>query len=124
MLLAATLVWTTWQLNLQKRSDLTKIEVILSTYKDLLSEAGNREERLIQLMVSKDPMTFQALTTVIPTGGYDDFKDFDPSDEGEISRIAERNPLLAEDPLNEFEQSFVTELGLDAEFFGSDEAPR
>lgn len=116
-------MWTTWQLNLQKKDDLQKIESILYTYKELLTDAGNREERLIQLMVSKDPMTFQALTTVIPTGGYDDFNDFDPSDEGEISRIAERNPLLAEDPVNEFEQSFISELGLDAEFFGSNEAP-
>lgn len=115
-------MWTTWQLNLQKKDDLQKIESILSTYKELLTDAGNREERLIQLMVSKDPMTFQALTAVVPTGGYDEFRDFDPSDEGEISRIAERNPLLAEDPLNEFEQSFVTELGLDSEFFGTDEA--
>jgi hypothetical protein len=117
-------VWTTRQQRAQQRDNLQSQLAILDNYKQLLAEAGNREERLIQLMVSKDPMTFQALTTVIPTAGYDEFQDFDPSDEGEISRIAERNPLLAEDPVNEFEQSFISELGLDAEFFGSNETSR
>jgi hypothetical protein len=65
-------------------------------------------------------MAYQAITAVTPTSGYDGFNTFDPSDEGEISRIAERNPGLAEDPVNEYEQSFITELGLDAEFFESD----
>jgi hypothetical protein len=118
------LVWTTRQQRAQQQDNLQSQLAILDNYKQLLAEAGNREERLIQLMVSKDPMTFQALTAVIPTAGYDEFQDFDPSDEGEISRIAERNPLLAEDPVNEFEQSFVSELGLDAEFFGSNETSR
>jgi len=63
-------------------------------------------------------MTFQALTAMVPTSGYDEFQDFDPSDEGEIARIEERNPLLAEDPVDEYEQSFLAELGIDAEAFG------
>jgi hypothetical protein len=63
-------------------------------------------------------MTFQALTAVTPTGGYDGFNDFDPSDAGEIARINERTPN-EEDPLNEYEQSFISELGLDSEFFES-----
>ena len=63
-------------------------------------------------------MTFQALTAVTPAGGYDGFNDFDPSDEGEIARISQRNPN-EEDPLNEYEQSFISELGLDSEFFES-----
>ena len=65
-------------------------------------------------------MTYQAISAVTPSAGYDGFETFDPSDEGEISRIAERNPALVEDPVNEYEQSFLAELGLDAEFFESD----
>lgn len=92
---------------------------ILSTYKQLLSESGSREERLSQLVASKDPMTFQALAAMTPVQGYDGFDNFDPSDEGEIARINERNPRSAEDPVDEYEQSFLTELGLDTEFFES-----
>ena len=61
-------------------------------------------------------MTFQALTAVTPVGGYDGFNDFDPSDEGEIARIKERTPN-EEDPLDEYENSFLLEAGLDDEFF-------
>jgi len=90
---------------------------ILSTYKQLLSESGNREERLSQLVASKDPMTFQALSAMTPVQGYDGFDSFDPSDEGEIARIQERikDP---EDAISDYEQSFITELGIDSEFFG------
>ena len=64
-------------------------------------------------------MTYQALAAVTPVQGYDGFDSFDPSDEGEIARIQERlkDP---EDAVSEYEQSFISELGIDAEFFGSD----
>ena len=64
-------------------------------------------------------MTFQALAAVTPVQGYDGLDSFDPSDEGEIARIQERlkDP---EDAVSEYEQSFIQELGIDAEFFGSD----
>ena len=90
---------------------------ILSTYKQLLSESGNRGERLSQLIASKDPMAFQALAAMTPVQGYDGFDSFDPSDEGEIARIQERikDP---EDAISDYEQSFITELGIDSEFFG------
>lgn len=61
-------------------------------------------------------MTFQALAAMTPVQEYDGFDDFDPSDEGEIARIQERNPGLVEDPVNEYEQSFLEEIGLGAEF--------
>jgi len=64
-------------------------------------------------------MTFQALAAMTPVQGYDGFDNFDPSDEGEIERINERNPR-SEDPVNEYEQSFLTELGVDSEFFRAD----
>ena len=72
------------------------------------------------MLAAGDVMSYQAITSVTPATGYDGFNTFDPSDDGEISRIAERNPGLVEDPVNEYEQSFLTELGLDAEFFESD----
>ena len=93
---------------------------ILSTYKQLLSESGSREERLSQLVASKDPMTFQALAAMTPVQGYDGFDNFDPSDDGEIERINDRNPQSAEDPVDEYEQSFLSELGIDGEFFRAD----
>jgi hypothetical protein len=81
-----------------------------------LQESGSREERLSQLIASKDPMTFQALAAMTPVQGYDGFDDFDPSDEGEIARITERSKN-EEDAVSEYEQSFITELGIDPEFF-------
>ena len=61
-------------------------------------------------------MTFQALAAMTPVQEYDGFENFDPSDEGEIARIQERDKNK-EDALSEYEQSFITELGIDAEFF-------
>ena len=61
-------------------------------------------------------MTFQALATTTNPSSYDGFYDFDPSDEGEIARINDRNGKQ-EDFVNEYEQSFLNEIGLDAEFF-------
>lgn len=92
---------------------------ILTTYKQLLSESGSREERLTQLIAAGDPMTYQAITAMTPVQGYDGFDSFDPSDDGEIARIQERikDP---EDAVSEYEQSFISELGIDAEFFSAD----
>jgi len=69
-------------------------------------------------------MTFQALATMTQSSSYDGFDSFDPSDEGEIARIEERSGNV-EDTLSEYEQSFfaeVAELGIEPEFFNSDEA--
>jgi hypothetical protein len=63
-------------------------------------------------------MTFQALATTTTASGYDDVSTFDPSDEGEIARIKDRTGLK-EEPVDEYERSFIAELGLDAEFFES-----
>jgi len=64
-------------------------------------------------------MTFQALSAMTPVQGYDGFNDFDPSDDGEIARIQERTGN-EEDALSEYEQSFISELGVDSEFFSAD----
>lgn len=61
-------------------------------------------------------MTFQALATTTTPSGYDGFENFDPSDEGEIARINERVGKN-EDFVNEYERSFLNELGLESEFF-------
>lgn len=61
-------------------------------------------------------MTFQALAAMTPVQGYDGFNDFDPSDDGEIARISERTGK-EEDAISEYEQSFISELGVDPEFF-------
>jgi hypothetical protein len=61
-------------------------------------------------------MTFQALSAMTPVPGYDGFDDFDPSDEGEIARITERSKN-EEDAISAYEESFITELGIDPEFF-------
>jgi hypothetical protein len=113
-------LWLLKQQRLQQASALESQKAILSTYKKLLSDAGDREERMANLLASRDAVTYQALTAVLPSSRYDDFDDFDPSDAGEISRIAERQKALDEEPLDEYEQSFATELGLDAEFFSAD----
>lgn len=85
-------------------------------HQKLLLESGSREERLAKLIASQDPMTFQALAVSDASAGYTDFNSFDPSDEGELARIAERNPAHKEEPLNEYEQSFLDELGFGPEF--------
>lgn len=61
-------------------------------------------------------MAFQALAAMTPVPGYDGFENFDPSEEGEIARITERNGN-EEDAVSDYEQSFIRELGIDSEFF-------
>jgi len=85
---------------------------ILTTYKKLLSESGSREERLAKLLAAKDAVTFQALTAVMPTDGYDEGNDFVQPAQG-----ADKELPSEEDPISEYEQQFLNELGLDAEFF-------
>lgn len=64
-------------------------------------------------------MTFQALAAMQNATGYDDGGSFDPSDEGELLRIAERDGITTEESVNEYEQSFLSEIGIDPEFFDS-----
>ena len=84
----------------------------MHTYRMLLSESGNREERLSKLLAAKDAVTFQALTTVMPIDGYDESNDF-----VQPAANADKELPSEEDPISEYEQQFLNELGLDAEFF-------
>lgn len=78
---------------------------------ELLREAGKREERLTNLLSSKDPMTYQMLTAMGTSSGYDG-PTYDPSQEAEDARIRERSPGLIEheEALNGLDQSVLTEL--------------
>ena len=84
----------------------------MHTYRMLLSESGSREERLAKLLAAKDAVTFQALTAVMPVEGYDEGNDFVQPAEG-----ADKERPSEEDPISEYEQQFLNELGLDPEFF-------
>jgi hypothetical protein len=53
---------------------------------------------------------------------YSNYQDYDPSDDAEVDRIAERNPNLAagEDiDGREAKQLFVELTGVDPEFYGN-----
>lgn len=122
VMVAALVVVTVLMLKTNKKTQELNLEsqaAILLTYQQLLENAGDREERLAQLAVAQDPMTFQALAATQTASSYDEGSNFDPSDDGELARIKERSAVLAEDPVNEYEQSFLAELGIDAEFFES-----
>jgi hypothetical protein len=92
--------------------NLESQQAILDSYQRLLTQSGNREERLAKLLAAKDAVTFQALTAVMPIDGYDESNDFvKPADDADKELPSE------EDPISEYEQQFLNELGLDAEFF-------
>lgn len=81
-----------------------------------LRASGDREERLMMLLAAKGPMEFQAMAamTTAPSG-YDAF---DPSDEGELQRIGQRNPeRVEEEGPDGYEDSFFAEVGIDPELF-------
>lgn len=64
-------------------------------------------DKTLGLVASKDPMTFQAVQAMgaIPSG-YDPAQQYDPSDEGEITRITQRG-ARGEDGLSGDEIGFL-----------------
>ena len=108
------------QTNLLSKSFQQSLSSQLSQSQQLLSEAGSRELQLSKMLMSRDPMTFQALTAVSATpSGYDE-EYFDPTPEGEISRIAARDGGSGEDELNASERAFLSEIGFDDDILGAD----
>jgi len=109
LLLAATFLWLT----LRREKE---------TQQALLSEirrSGEREERLVMLVAAKGPMEFQAMAAM--TTGPSGYDAFDPSDEGELERIGSRNPeRVEEEGPHGYEDSFLSEIGIDPELFHFD----
>jgi hypothetical protein len=67
-------------------------------------------DKAMALVGSADPLAFQQVQAMSIPSGYSDFDNFDPSDDGEIKRIKQRNPSLVEDDLNGFEESFIADV--------------
>lgn len=56
------------------------------------------------LVAASDPIAYQQIQVMGPTSGY---SDYDPSDNGESKRIAERDGQPEEDELSGFEQDIL-----------------
>lgn len=82
-------------------------------------------DKALALVGTAEPLAFQAVQVMgTPSGGYDDGEQYDPSDEAELQRIADRNPNLGEqgDDVNGLEASFLSDLadaGIDPAAFYS-----
>ena len=127
-------MFRTWQrqsLRTQATNDLrTKLLVssFTNTLSQLTQETTKQQLPLVQLadkamalVASADSLVFQAVQAMEPTTTGYDAPDFDPSDDGEIARIARRNPDLQGDDLSGFEKGILGELGIDPEFiFGGE----
>jgi hypothetical protein len=72
-------------------------------------------DKTLALVGTADPLAFQQVQAMGTPSGYDE-PEFDPSDEGEVERINQRNPNLARqgDEVNGFEQSILADLAYDA----------
>lgn len=75
-------------------------------------------DKALALAASSDALTYQAIRAVEPSGPYPDVAAYDPSDEGEIARIARRRGELNDDQEEE-PLDGLTESAL-ADFFGGD----
>lgn len=85
---------------------------LLAVHNDQQARQLAQSERLVQLARSADPMTYSALVGVTTASGYDG-PAYDPSDDAEMKRLAGEAENPIEEPLNEHEQSFLTEAGID-----------
>lgn len=78
-------------------------------------------DKAMALVATTDPLVFQQVQVMSGASEYDDANGFDPSDEGELKRIAERDGVVEqENDLNGFESSFISDLvdaGIDSDFF-------
>lgn len=84
------------QMTTDHRSSLT----VLSQSLAAVSEQSTAQQRLWSqqldklsgLLGTKDPISFQQVQAMSPTSGYDDpsVTDYDPSDTGELARLAKR----------------------------------
>lgn len=78
-------------------------------------------EKAMALVGTADPLAYQQVQAMGTLSAYDADVPYDPSDDGELDRIAARSPNLSrEEDVNGFESAFVTDLadaGLDGAFF-------
>lgn len=88
----------------------------------LIEQNGKSLQSLVELnsksqalVAAKDPLAYQAIQVMGSAHGYSGFENFDPSDEAEVQRIAERHGEKEDEP-DAFERSFIDELGVDGEF--------
>jgi hypothetical protein len=91
-------------------------------YTKILAHHLQLTDKAMGLLVSTDPLTFQAVQAMTPDAGYDPDEQFDPSDEAENERIRSRNPNLGGegDGLSGYETAFLAEeFGIDPSLLGS-----
>lgn len=69
-------------------------------------------DKALALVATSDPVAFQQVQVMGTPTSSDDGEVYDPSDEGEIARIALRNQYLSEqgDDVNAFEHSLIGDL--------------
>jgi len=79
-------------------------------------------EKAQALVASSDPLVYQQIQAMNQSLDYSGYQDYDPSDEAEAERIANRNPNLAagEDVDGQDARQLFAELtGTDPEFYGN-----
>lgn len=108
------------------RSFSSLMEASAAQYAQATVAQTEATERLVDkamaLAATTDPLSFQSVQAMGTTLSAYDETGFDPSDEGEIARINQRNPGRGEDELNGSEAQYLADL-FDApgnEFFGAD----
>jgi len=82
-----------------RKRDKKLIESLLSnqttlsqTYSEVTREQIGVNERLTALVAAKDVLSYQGIVTMQPDDQYTNGEVFDPSDEAEAERLAERDP--------------------------------
>jgi hypothetical protein len=115
LLFLAASVLTTWLLS---RAQSRSLQAVSSSFQATALRALESADRALQLAASSDALTYQAIRAVEPERLHTEGV-YDPSEEGEIRRIAERRGALTDDPdLDEDELDDVTASALD-DFFGA-----
>lgn len=79
-------------------------------YGEIVAGQNRLVSKAMSVSASGDPMTFQMIEAMTPDSGYSDpVEQFDPSDAGEVERIAARKPDERED-LNGLEADILASL--------------
>ena len=97
------------------RGSTRSLALVTTEHQKVMKDQATLLDKALALVATSDPVSFQQVQVMGTPTSSEDSEVYDPSDEGEMERIALRNVRLSEqgDDVSEFEHSLVGDLDFD-----------
>ncbi len=97
------------------RESTRSLALVSMEHQKIMKDQATLLDKALALVATSDPVSFQQVQVMGTPTSSEDTEVYDPSEEGEIARIALRNQRLSEqgDDVSDFEYNLVGDLDFD-----------